>query len=152
MRFSTLDRWYDEERAAEAKATFLGVGTLDEDDVEYVSGQSFLAKLRNRVVGRKYDTYHRAANKFHKRVRVLRELRETMLFMAVGHKRERTPLNVAAAEELARKVVSQEFPHRGIHEREARWYRAALVEVFFVKDDDDEFLARLGGAPAPARA
>jgi hypothetical protein len=98
------DRMEDDERAAEGLAQFLSVGTNGEADVAYLSGQSFWRRLMNRWYV-SHKSYHRASNKFCKRMKLLRNLREDMIYTGVGHKRERTNLNLAAAEELAKKVA-----------------------------------------------
>lgn len=151
-RFQWRDRMEDEERAAVGKADLLAVGTNGEDDVPYASGQSFLTRLKNRLLGRSAKTYHRAANKFSKRVRILRGLRDEMIFNGVGHKRERNALNVAAAEELAKRVVSKAVEEGQIARIDSRWFKQALVESYFIKDDDDAWWASLGEAPGPVRA
>lgn len=151
-RFGWRDRMEDRERAAEGVAQFIGIGTNGEQDIPMVTGQGFWTRLANRMVGRSHKSYHRASNKFVKRARVLRLLREEMIFAGVGHKRERTALNVAAAEELARKVVSNAIDGGVVDKGDARWYRSGLVESFFVKDDDDQFWAGIAAAPTPIRA
>jgi len=152
FRFAWRDRLEDNERAAEGLAQFISVGTNGERDVPHVSGQGFLTRLLNRVAGRSHKSYHRASNKFHKRIVVLRELREEMIFTGVGHKRERTTLNLAAAEELARKVTSRAIEDGRIDGADSRWYKQGLVESFFIKDDDDAFWAGLAAAPVAIRA
>lgn len=152
LRFKWRDRMQDAERAADAKAALLGVGTNGEVDVSMASGQSFLTKLANRVVGRSHKSYHRASNKMFKRLRTLRDLREEMLFSGVGHKRERNALNVAAAEELAKKVVSKAVDDQVIPRADVRWFKQALVETFFVRDDDDDFWGQFAAAPEALRA
>nr|WRQ65199.1 hypothetical protein [Tolivirales sp.] len=145
------DQMEDEERAAEAVAQFLSVGTNDEADVAFMSGQGFWTRLLNRWYIR-HKSYHRASNKFCKRLRILRQLREEMIFTGVGHKRERSALNLAAAEELAKKVVTKAIDDKVIPPRDARWFKNGLVETYFVKDDDDTFWAGLAAAPQAVRA
>lgn len=144
--------WESEERAAAAKAVFLSLGTNGEEDIAYRSGLSLFAKLRNLAIGRKATNYHRASNKFFKRVKILRELRDEMLFDSVGQKRVKTPLNEAAAEELARRVVARAVENGRISDSERRWYRQGLVETFFIRDDDDAFWGGVGAAPEPVSA
>lgn len=146
------DGWEDEERAAGAKATFISVGTTGESDVAYTTGQTFWVRLRNRLFGRSQCTYHRASNKMFKRMRVLRELREEMIFKGVEHKRVRDKLNLAAAEELAKRVVADAEEKGVVLAYERRWFKQALVETYFIGDDDDEFWTRMAAAPAPLRA
>lgn len=145
------DRMEDEERAAEGIAQFLSVGTNGEPDVTFMSGQSFWTRLLNRYYIR-HKSYHRASNKFCKRLRTLRVLREDMIFTGVGHKRERTNLNLAAAEELAKKIVTKAVDDGVIDSRDARWFKSGLVETYFVRDDDDTFWAGLAAAPQAVRA
>nr|WRQ65953.1 hypothetical protein [Tolivirales sp.] len=145
------DRMEDDERAAEGVAQFISVGTNGEADVTYMGGQDFWTRLLNRYYIRS-RSYHRASNKFCKRLRVLRELREDMIYTGVGHKRERTALNLAAAEELAKKVVSKAVEDGKIPPRDARWFKNGLVETYFVKDDDDTFWTSLAKAPMAVRA
>lgn len=153
--FSLRSAWRDDleskERAAEGLAQFVGVGTNGESDVAFLSGQTFFTRLLNRVFNNQ-KSYHRASNKFFKRLRQLRALREEMIFTGVGHKREKTPLNVAAAEELAKKIVSRAIDDGTILQSDARWFKNGLVETYFVKDDDDQFWAGLAAAPAAIRA
>nr|WRQ65085.1 hypothetical protein [Tolivirales sp.] len=145
------DRMEDDERAAEGVAQFISVGTNGEADVTYMGGQDFWTRLLNRYYIRS-RSYHRASNKFCKRLRVLRELREDMIYTGVGHKRERTALNLAAAEELAKKVVSKAIEDERIPARDARWFKNGLVETYFVRDDDDTFWTSLAQAPMAVRA
>nr|WRQ65949.1 hypothetical protein [Tolivirales sp.] len=145
------DRMEDDERAAEGVAQFISVGTNGEADVAYMGGQDFWTRLLNRYYIRS-RSYHRASNKFCKRLRVLRELREDMIYTGVGHKRERTALNLAAAEELAKKVVSKAIEDGRIPARDARWFKNGLVETYFVRDDDDTFWTSLAQAPMAVRA
>ncbi len=150
-RCAWRDQMEDDERAAEGVAQFLSVGTNGEADVTFMSGQDFWTRLLNRFYVR-HKSYHRASNKFCKRLRLLRELREEMIFTGVGHKRERTPLNLAAAEELAKKIVTKAVDAGTIPSRDSRWFKNGLVETYFVRDDDDTFWAGLAAAPRAVRA
>jgi hypothetical protein len=85
-------------------------------------------------------------------MKLLRNLREDMIYTGVGHKRERTNLNLAAAEELAKKVVSKAIDDGIVEARDARWFKNGLVETYFVRDDDDAFWASLAAAPMAVRA
>lgn len=150
-RCAWKDQMEDDERAAEGVAQFLSVGTNGEADVTFMSGQDFWTRLLNRYYVRR-KSYHRASNKFCKRLRLLRVLREDMIFTGIGHKRERTALNLAAAEELAKKVVTKAIDSGTIPARDARWFKNGLVETYFIRDDDDTFWAGLAAAPQAVRA
>jgi len=139
-------------RAAEAVAALVAVGTNGEDDVKYSASLSVVDRIKNFLVGRSHSVRHRAANKFHKRVRQLRELRDEMIFLGVAHKRIKTPLNEAAAHELARRIVKDAADRGEVAAGDRRWFCGALVESFFVRDDDDQFFAALGAAMAPVTA
>lgn len=140
-------------RAAEGQAALLAVPTNGESVIPYLAELSWFTRFKYSLSG-KHAKYHRASNKLYKRLTVLRELRDRMIYAGVGHKRVRTDLNVAAAEEVARKVIREDLESDSplLSKGEECWYKRALVEVYFIKDDDESFLELLGRATARAGA
>jgi hypothetical protein len=132
-------------RAAQAVAALVSEPTMGEESIAVEPRVGFLDRVGYALLG-KHKTYHRASNKFQKRIATLRELRELMIFKGIGHKRVRNPLNMAAAEELARRVLSDAEEEGKVGRRELGWYKRALVELYFVKDDDDTFFAQMAVA------
>lgn len=133
-------------RAAEGQAALLAVGTNGERDIPVQPELSWFTRFKYSLSA-KHTKYHRASNKLHRRLRVLRVLRDRMIFAGVGHKRVRSDLNIAAAEELARKVIREDLESKEsiiTCAGDACWFKRALVEVYFVKDDDESFLELLG--------
>ena len=87
---------------------------------------------------------HRASNRWVKRMAVLRKLREQLIFGAEGIRRVRSPVNDAWCSIQARKLVAEMVERGDIDARHSRWYRDALVTVFYLEDDDDVFFSATG--------
>jgi len=127
--------------AGEAVAAFKGLSYDDEADIHVSSGVSVFDKVRANFGS--YGSYHRASNRWYKRLETLRSLREELLFESADIRRVRSPTNEQWVGLNARKVVSKRVENGGIESRHAHWYKSALVEVFFLKDDDDSFFEAL---------
>jgi hypothetical protein len=132
--------------AAEAAASFVSISYDEEREVGVRSGARWWDKFTSGVFG-SYKSYHRASNRWHKRLHLLRELREELLFESADIKRIRTPVNEQWVGINARKCVAKRVECGDIESRHAHWYKSALVEVFFMKDDDDLFMEALRSAP-----
>ncbi len=81
---------------------------------------------------------------------LLRKLRERLIFDAEGIRRVRSPVNDAWCSIKARKLVTECVESGEIDGRHARWYRDALVTVFYLEDDDDAFFAAMSRVPGGA--
>nr|WRQ65619.1 hypothetical protein [Tolivirales sp.] len=90
---------------------------------------------------------HRASNRWVGRMALLRKLRERLIFGAEGIRRVRSPVNDAWCSIQARKLVSECVDAGEIDGRHARWYRDALVTVFYLEDDDDVFFSAVASTP-----
>jgi hypothetical protein len=109
----------------------------------------YRARLRDLVcswMGGRHAVRHRACRRWSARMRLLRVLREKLLFDSVAERRVRSPVNEAWVAVCARKLVSQSVERGEIMERQARWFKDALVTVFFLDDRDDEFFRRIAVA------
>ncbi len=91
---------------------------------------------------------HRTTNRWAGRMALLRQLREKLIFGAEGIRRVRSPVNDAWCSIQARKLVSESVESGEILGRHARWYRDALVTVFYLEDDDDAFFAAVSRVPS----
>lgn len=87
---------------------------------------------------------HRTTNRWVGRMALLRKLRERLIFGAEGIRRVRSPVNDAWCSIQARKLVSECVESGEIDGRHARWYRDALVTVFYLEDDDDVMFSAIG--------
>lgn len=129
-------------KAAEVKADFIKASYDEEPEAKCYAKLSLTDILAAKASG-KYNQYHRASNRWHKRLATLRELREILLFESSEVRRIRSTTNETWVGINARKVVTKAVESGKVDKRHAQWYRAALNEVFFIEDDDDEFLAAL---------
>jgi len=133
--------------AGRVSAAFLALSPDEEaaSDVRYHSSawDSFVSWL-----GGGHRRRHRASNRWTKRMALLRKLREQLIFGAEGIRRVRSPVNDAWCSIQARKLVSELVEREEIDARHARWYRDALVTVFYLEDDDDKFFSALGDTSA----
>lgn len=130
--------------AAEAVAKFQAASYDEEQAVEVRTGAGLFDKLLSNFGS--YGSYHRSSNRWHRRLQQLRELREELMFESSDVRRIRTPVNEQWVGVNARKVVAKQVEAGTIESRHAHWFKSALVEVFFMKDDDDRFLESLRGA------
>lgn len=136
-------------RASEVKAGFLSTSYDEEPEAAYGPKNGWYDLLVSKFGG-SYSKYHRAANRWHKRLALLRVMREELLFESAEVRRVRTPTNEVWVGITARKIVQRAIGDGQIERRHCQWYRAALVEVFFMEDDDDTFAAALRGSLAKA--
>lgn len=130
-------------RASQARAALDAVGTIGEDDVQTTANYPILSWVRHALFHKKHSTVHRAANKLHKRVKILKELKSQMLFHGSERPARPTNLQILSANELAKRVVRDAVDDDTITQKEAGWYKLALVKVYFIQDEDDTFLSCL---------
>jgi hypothetical protein len=135
-------------RASQMRALFASVDTMGEDDVAHQARIGVFTWLRARVFSG-HKTYHRATNKMFKRVKVLKELREQMIFHGAAGIRVKTPLAVNASAELARRVIRDALEDKVIEKSECGWYRKMLTELYFIEDEDEVFARLVASAPNP---
>lgn len=133
-------------RAAEARAALDAVGTMGEDDEARAANVPWYTWARYRVFSRRHATKHRAANKLHKRVRILKDLKAQMVFTGGERNANPTPLQMMAANELAKRVIRDAYDEGLVGKEELGWYKTALTRVYFIQDEDDEFLSVLGSS------
>ncbi|APG76494.1 hypothetical protein 1 [Hubei tombus-like virus 7] len=146
-RFTIFRQAATQLHADEVKVSFRNASVDDEPELGEVAQHRFRDVALGAVSHRKY---HRAANRWHQRLRLLRQLREELIFESSEVKRVRTDANVAWIAIGARKLVAKQVEEGKIDRRHARWFRSALTETFFLKDDDDEFVDTLRGSFARA--
>lgn len=131
--------------AAEVKAAFINKSYDDEPEGDVVAKVTLSDAVMSTATGRG-KSYHRAANRWHLRLQKLRELREELLFESAEIRRQRTPTNEVWVGIVARKIVQKRIDEKDIERRHGHWYKSALVEAFFIEDDDDTMLAALRGS------
>jgi len=129
-------------RAAEVKASFINTSYDDEPEANYQPDNGVFDVLKARFGGH-YGKYHRASNRWHGRLKLLRELREELRFESAEIRQVRDKTNEAWVGINARKIITKYVDNGALERRHSSWFRAALVEVFFMKDDDDEFMSQL---------
>nr|WRQ65241.1 hypothetical protein [Tolivirales sp.] len=133
-------------RAGRIAAAFLSLSPDEEaaSDVRYHASawDSFTSWVRG-----DHKRRHRTTNRWVKRMAQLRGLRERLILGAEGIRRVRSPVNDAWCSIQARKLVSECVDSGDIEGRHARWYRDALVTVFYLEDDDDRFFAAVSQTP-----
>ncbi len=132
--------------AGRVTAAFLTL-SCDEQPEERVRYRARLRDLVCSWLGGSHAIRHRACNRWADRMRLLRGFREELLFDSVTERRSRTPVNEAWVAVCARKLVSAKVEEGIIDRRHARWFKDALVTVFFIRDRDDEFMERLAAVP-----
>lgn len=132
--------------AGRVTAAFLTL-SHDEQPEERVRYRARLRDLVCSWLGGSHATRHRACNRWADRMRLLRGFREELLFDSVTERRSRTPVNEAWVAVCARKLVTAKVEEGIIDRRHARWFKDALVTVFFIRDRDDEFMERLATVP-----
>nr|WRQ65652.1 hypothetical protein [Tolivirales sp.] len=132
--------------AGRVTAAFLSLSPDEEvaSDVRYHASawDSFASWVRG-----DHKRRHRTTNRWVKRMAQLRVLRERLILGAEGIRRVRSPVNDAWCSIQARKLVSECVDSGDIEGRHARWYRDALVTVFYLEDDDDRFFAAVSQTP-----
>lgn len=142
-RFTIFSKAATNLHADEVRVSFRNATVDDEPELKDTPQH----RVSDVLLGAKaHGKYHRAANRWHQRLRLLRKLREELIFESSEVKRVRTDANVAWIAIGARKLVAKNVEEGVIDRRHARWFRAALTETFFLKDDDDEFVETLRGS------
>lgn len=146
-----LPNWVQRFGVAEAQRVLAGRVTAAflslSPDEETTSDVRFHASAWDSFVswfGGAHRRRHRASNRWAKRMAVLRKLREQLIFGAEGIRRVRSPVNDAWCSIQARKLVTEMVERGDIDARHSRWYRDALVTVFYLEDDDDVFFSAIG--------
>lgn len=151
-------------QAANAVSAFRGVDLLDGVGLKLEPVVSFSDRVKSKVVDNlgkpeKHSVEHRCANKFNKRVRVVRALTNVLKFKSPGDFTQ-SDADMRALAILAKQVVEdaikkgvelEEGQRATVRDQEGYWYKTAIVQFYFVRDEDDTFWdeVRVAGAKAP---
>lgn len=132
-------------RGNEVKAAFVNTSYDEEPEAGYKPDDRLMDVLVAKFGGA-YNKYHRASNRWHKRLGLLRQMREELLFESAEIRRVRTPTNETWVGINARRIVQKAVDDGRVERRHCQWFRSALVEVFYIEDDDDTFTGVLRGS------
>jgi hypothetical protein len=144
-----------EKAAAFSVAHYRSIDPIDGDDVDVRAKVGFVESLKqgvNKLGGRveKHNTKHRASNRFHRRVIVVKTLVNGVKFEAPGtftaSEADRRALHL-----IVRRVVRDalekgvELPGGKvtIRDQEKAWYLEAVRTAYYIQEEDDVFWARL---------
>jgi hypothetical protein len=144
-----------------ALASYRGVDTIDEEHIDMkprVSAfESVLQSVDKRLGEKTHNTRHRTANRFHKRVTVIKLLVDLVKFKAPA-KFTSSAADLRCLNLVVRQVIDDavkdgvEYSDRvlTVRKQERAYYLKAVGAAYFIKDEDDEFwssLVKASGSP-----
>lgn len=144
-----------EKSVAFGLARYRSIDPMDGDDVDVRAKVGVVESLKqgvNKLGGRieKQNAKHRAANRFHRRVAVVKTLVNEVKFESPCEFTS-TPADKRALHLIVRRVVRDAL-EKGveladgkvtIRNQEKAWYLAAVSTSYYIHEEDDEWFARL---------
>jgi len=142
--------------AAHSVAKYRSIDQIDGEDVDVEArvgyGESILQSVNNGLFGRtkKHTTRHRCANRYHRRVAIVKALVDMVKFEApgvfTGSDADRRALHL-----IVRRVVKSASEdgvqladgHASIRNQEKAWYLKAVCTSYYIREEDDEFWDKL---------
>jgi len=138
----------DIRNAKGATAAYQGLDPIDDDNVTVVPKLSIMEACKQavdtRMGGRNHNTRHRAANRFNKRIKMVKILVEKVAYSSPSEftksAADKRCLNL-----VVRQVIDDAFKAKTdlggvtLHERELNWVRRAVNVAYFIKDGDSKF-------------
>jgi hypothetical protein len=151
-----LDRWVAKRQvksnAAVGAALYTGHDHSGGDHIKVEPtlplGEMVRQYVADKVGDKKHNIRHRAANRFYNRLGKVKELVATLKYKTSGF--ENTENDRRALDIVARGVVDQAVKAgMEIKDCDMGWYKKAIVALYFVNDEDDEFFSELALALRP---
>lgn len=153
-----LDGWRGKRQVvrqgAIAKAAYEGIDPIGEDDIKIEPVVGVFENILQHVDGKlgpvKHNVRHRSANRFAKNVRTLKMLIENLKFETHGF--DRTEVDRRCLAIAAKGVVEKAITDGLVRKQEGYWFKSAMMHAYYIRDDDEEFLANLASGVGTRRA